>query len=94
MTAVAPFSERGKESGVTIQGEQRGQAVVFQARAALIATGASTGLLVRMGLLRQAPPVTLAARAYLEGIADLSDHMHIRFDGVPLPGYGWVFPLS
>jgi flavin-dependent dehydrogenase len=24
----------------------------------------------------------------------LTDRVHLRFDGVPLPGYGWVFPLS
>jgi geranylgeranyl reductase family protein len=94
VTAVAPFSEQGKERGVLIRGEQRDRPVAFKARAAVIATGASTRLLWRMGLLRQAPPVTLAARAYLEGLAGLNDHMQIRFDGVPLPGYGWVFPLS
>src|SRR5436305_4217050 len=36
----------------------------------------------------------LCARAYFEGMAEVLDAAQCRFDGVPLPGYGWVFPLS
>jgi len=35
----------------------------------------------------------LAARAYFKGLGDQAGRIQIRFDGVPLPGYGWIFPL-
>lgn len=79
---------------VVVKGERRGRPVSFRARVAIIATGASVKLLLRMGILKQPPPMMLAARAYFEGVTGLTDHIHIRFDGVPLPGYGWIFPLS
>lgn len=44
--------------------------------------------------MAKAPQMMLAARAYYEGTRPLQDRIQIRFDGVPLPGYGWVFPLS
>jgi len=59
----------------------------------VVATGAASGLLVRAGLLRRTPPVGLAVRAYFEGFGGPHDRIQFRFDGVPLPGYGWVFPL-
>jgi flavin-dependent dehydrogenase len=34
----------------------------------------------------------VAARTYYEGVK-LDDSLELRFDGVPLPGYGWFFPL-
>jgi geranylgeranyl reductase family protein len=71
-----------------------GRPVTWRARMAVIATGARTGLLRRIGLLAPPPTVIVAARAYFEGVGGLSDSLEIRFDGVPLPGYGWVFPLS
>jgi flavin-dependent dehydrogenase len=58
------------------------------------ATGAATGLLRKAGLLRQAPPANLAARAYFEGVEGLSDTIVLFFDSIALPGYGWVFPTS
>ncbi|MCW5848602.1 MAG: geranylgeranyl reductase family protein [Anaerolineae bacterium] len=79
--------------GVVVKAERRGQANQFRGRMAVVATGASHKLLLTMGLLRHAPPIMLAARAYFEGMA-APPTMHLRFDGVPLPGYGWVFPLS
>src|SRR5262249_8751231 len=64
------------------------------ARLCIIATGASTALLANLGLIAKRPQVMLAARAYYEGPLPCADRIQIRFDGVPLPGYGWVFPLS
>jgi len=81
-------------NSVVVKGEFRGRSVSFWGRIAIIATGASVKLLLRMGLLKQAPRMMLAARAYFEDMAGLSDYIQVRFDGVPLPGYGWVFPLS
>ncbi|HLW61046.1 MAG TPA: NAD(P)/FAD-dependent oxidoreductase [bacterium] len=80
--------------GVIVLGEQGTRRVRFSARCAVIATGASAPLLMRLGILRRPPPMMLAARAYFEGVTGLADRVHIRFDGVPLPGYGWVFPVS
>lgn len=68
--------------------------VTSRGRIVIIATGASTTLPIRVGLLQKVPPLMLACRAYYEGIALPHESVQCRFDGVPLPGYGWVFPLS
>jgi geranylgeranyl reductase family protein len=81
-------------SGVVVRGLKDGRALQIRARMAVVATGAAVPLLVRLGLLRRTPRMMLAARAYFEGVRGLSDRIQIRFDRVPLPGYGWVFPLS
>ncbi|GIV85086.1 MAG: drug:proton antiporter [Candidatus Roseilinea sp.] len=79
---------------VMLQGERDGRRVCFGARLAVIATGANTGLLLRAGILRAQPRVMVAARAYFENIRGLTDAWTLRFDGAPLPGYGWVFPIA
>jgi geranylgeranyl reductase family protein len=79
---------------VVVRGTRAGRPVSIRARAAVVATGASTGLLAKLGLLPKRPQLMLAARAYYEAPAVVTDRIQIRFDGVPLPGYGWVFPLS
>ena len=81
-------------AGVVVRGHKCGQALEFRARMAVVATGAAVPLLVRLGLLRRAPRMMLAARAYFEGMRGLGDRIQIRFNHVPLPGYGWVFPFS
>jgi menaquinone-9 beta-reductase len=63
------------------------------ARSVVLATGASTAVLARSGVLKHRPKAMLAARAYFEGMPRLGDRFQLRFDGVPLPGYGWVFPM-
>jgi geranylgeranyl reductase family protein len=99
--------ERAIASGAKFQSqmhvtaiEQDGQGVTVKAgrhvsrgKMAIIATGASPKLLLQLGLLKQTPPMLIAARTYFEGINGLEDRLHLRFDGVPLPGYGWIFPL-
>jgi menaquinone-9 beta-reductase len=65
----------------------------IEARNAVIATGAATGVLLRSGILRRQPNVMLAARAYFEGLSARAV-FQLRFDRVPLPGYGWVFPVA
>lgn len=79
---------------VVVKGTRAGQPVAIPARLAIVATGAATRLLGGLGLMPAPPRMMLAARAYYEGTPALSDRIQIRFDGVPLPGYGWVFPLS
>jgi len=85
---------RGAGSQIQVAGLQRGQAVTFQARLAVVATGASLKLLRRIGLVRHKPVMMVAARAYFEGLGEQGGHVQCHFDGVTLPGYGWVFPLS
>ncbi len=81
--------------GVQVIGEACG-GVRFsrRARLAVIATGANTGLLMRIGVLKQQPKVLVAARAYFENVRGLDETWTLRFDHVPMPGYGWVFPVS
>jgi flavin-dependent dehydrogenase len=75
-------------------GSWRGSQQVFQARLVVLTTGANMGLLEGLGLLRRRPRYMLAARAYYEGVPAADDRVVFHFDGVPLPGYGWVFPLG
>jgi flavin-dependent dehydrogenase len=58
-----------------------------------LAVGANLGLLQRLNLLPRRTPLAYAARAYFEGVIENSTNLEIRFDGLPLPGYGWIFPL-
>lgn len=59
-----------------------------------MAVGASLPLMRQLRLVPSKLEFAFAARAYFEDIHALDDALHIRFDGVPLPGYGWVFPVS
>ena len=79
-------------SGVRVHAEG-GQ--TFDGRVAVIATGAATAVLKRSGILSHQPRAMLAARAYFEDIQEeVASTFSLRFHGVPLPGYGWVFPVS
>jgi geranylgeranyl reductase family protein len=67
----------------------------FTARVAIIASGAATGVLTRSRILPRQPRAMLAARAYFEDLPHQLEHtFQLRFDGVPTPGYGWVFPTA
>ena len=77
--------------GVVLRTDDGGS---YQARVAIIATGVSPTLLVRVGLLKEPPRMMLAARAYFEGFSALPDGLSLYHAGVPLPGYGWIFPTS
>jgi len=66
---------------------------IFEARTAVVASGAATGVLLRSGILKRQPPAMLAARGYVEGVRTHAA-LQLRFDGVPLPGYGWIFPVG
>jgi flavin-dependent dehydrogenase len=81
-------------NGVVIRADRQGQPVNYLARMAVVATGASSGLLVQMGMFKQAPVTALAVRGYYEGVVGLGNRVHLRFDDVPLPGYGWLFPVT
>lgn len=81
-------------TGVVVHGQHNGQSFQAAAPLAVIATGADVGLLKRLAILPRAPAMLLAARTYFEGVTGLGDRMQVHFDGVPLPGYGWIFPIS
>lgn len=68
--------------------------VVLEAGAVVLATGAESQLLRGCGLLGEKPAVEHAARVYFDGVRGLSDRVVLFFDGVDLPGYGWIFPTS
>jgi geranylgeranyl reductase family protein len=77
-----------------VTGSRGGRSLRFSAAVAVLAVGASTLLPRRTGLLSGRPRFGLGARAYFHGIAGLEDRIDFRFDAMPLPGYGWIFPLS
>jgi geranylgeranyl reductase family protein len=68
--------------------------VELRARLVVLATGASTTLPQRAGLLPRPAAFARAARTYYEGMGGLSDALEIHLHSVLLPGYGWVFPIS
>ena len=68
--------------------------LVIEAKTVVLATGAESQLLRSCGLLTEKPPLEHAARVYFEGVQGLSDRLILFFDGVDLPGYGWIFPTS
>jgi geranylgeranyl reductase family protein len=80
--------------GVLVTAQRNGETLTFAGRAAVVSTGANMRLLLNMGLLQAPPPTMTAARAYYDNLNVLSDRIQLRFDGVPLPGYGWVFPTA
>jgi geranylgeranyl reductase family protein len=79
---------------VILRGIKGRREVVVKGKVAIIATGASTGILIRMGLLDRVPPMILAARAYFDGLQGLKRQIQARMEDIPMPGYGWVFPIS
>ena len=68
--------------------------LTIDAATVVLATGAESQLLRACGLLADKPPTEHAARAYFDGVEGLTDRVVLFFDGVDLPGYGWVFPTS
>ena len=82
---------RSADKRVSIQ-TQSGE--LIECALAVIATGANSSLLQKLGLLKKSPSINLAARTYFENIEDLDDSLILFFDGINLPGYGWVFPTG
>ena len=68
--------------------------LVIDAATVILATGAESQLLRGCGLLAAKPAVEHAARVYYDGVEGLTDRVVLFFDGVDLPGYGWIFPTS
>lgn len=82
------------EHGVKVYGVEGTRGVEVYGQMAIVATGASQKLLFDLGILRERPNMILAARVYFQEIGQLKSRFEFHFDGVPLPGYGWIFPVS
>ncbi|MBL4749134.1 MAG: geranylgeranyl reductase family protein [Amylibacter sp.] len=82
--------------GVVVKGIAGREPQEFHAKYAVIATGASMGLLKNLGFLdkNDMPKPIIAARAYFENADHDSSVFNFHFNEVTLPGYGWVFPLK
>ncbi len=94
---VSVTGVEGTSDRVRVRGEHDGQTVSYDAPLAVLATGASMGLLRNSGILRTVPRTMLAARAYVSNVPSSTvarDRLQLRFDAAPLPGYGWVFPVA
>ena len=81
-----------EDDRVAVRATRDGRPVTYRARLAIVATGASIALPRRLGALSRPPAMMLAARTYVS--RDAAGPVEIRFGGVPLPGYGWIFPTS
>lgn len=79
---------------VRLSGEAADRSFSADARLVVLAVGASLPLVQAAGLGPRRPRFAVAARQYVSGLRELAAELQIRFDGVPLPGYAWVFPLS
>ncbi len=82
------------DGGISVRGEAGDAPADRRARLAVVATGANLPLLASAGLAPPRAGYAHAARAYFEGMRGIGRDLHIRFDGVPLPGYAWIFPVS
>jgi len=79
---------------VLLRAEQDGKAITYKAKVVILAIGANMSLLRDLGLLKRLPRTIVAVRAYYEGMRGLSDRVQAYFDSVPMPGYGWIFPIA
>jgi geranylgeranyl reductase family protein len=79
---------------VSVAGIREGRRIEVGGRVVVLAVGANLGLLIRLGLVGRDPDLSFAVRQYWTGARELDHRIQLRFDGVPQPGYGWIFPLS
>lgn len=79
---------------LVVLAEQGGRRIEYMGRLAILAIGAKISLLRHLGIIKENPRVILAARGYYHGLQGLTRRVQAHFEHVPLPGYGWVFPIS
>ncbi len=82
------------EQDGTVAAAGPGSNYTWQTRSMILAVGANMGLLKPLGLLPTRPSLGFAARLYVDGLPSQPHQIQFRFDGIPLPGYGWIFPTS
>lgn len=97
----AHFESPVRVTGLKVEGDQvivcadrEGTLLNYKARVAILAIGANMRMLQDIGLLKRLPRTIVAVRAYYEGMQGLDDRIQAHFDGVPMPAYGWVFPVA
>jgi geranylgeranyl reductase family protein len=83
-----------EKNSVHIHASQSGKKLNYQAKLIVVSVGANLRLLSDLGILVKKPNMIIAARAYFEGMQGLGDRVQAHFADVPMPGYGWVFPIS
>lgn len=83
-----------ESDSATVIGERDGHPVTYRGRVIVLAIGANMGLLHDIGILQHKPEPIVAVRAYYEGLHGLEDRIEAHFEDVPMPGYGWVFPIG
>jgi geranylgeranyl reductase family protein len=86
--------EQDARGGWSVHGDRGDRPFSAEGRVLVMAVGAALPLMRQLDLVPNTIDYAFAARAYYEGIQGLDDALHIHFDGVPLPGYGWIFPVS
>lgn len=89
---VTGIVDQGNE--VEIQATYKGKKLIYTSRLVVMAVGANMKLLQQLDILKYQPEPILAARGYYEDVEGLTDRIEAHFEDVPLPGYGWVFPIS
>jgi geranylgeranyl reductase family protein len=65
----------------------------FNARIAIVATGANVTILKKTGGFSAPKPTAVAIRCYVRSPSG-PDHIVVSCDKGILPGYGWIFPLG
>ena len=88
------FNLGSDRRSIELVGTSRGKRMSLQARVVVLAVGSNMQLLLRLGYLRTIPQIAYAARGYYTNLQGMDDHVHAYFEGIPLPGYGWVFPFN
>ncbi len=91
-TARLPLYKRGRLSGIT--GLVGGKPLTIDSPLVVLATGASRGLLCRLGLAGDMLPASLGLRQYVDDVPDLDDHLQVVLDPQLFPGYAWIFPTG
>jgi geranylgeranyl reductase family protein len=81
------------EQELRVIGERGSERIEYRGRLVILAVGANLPLLQSLGLTSGPVDFAYAARAYFEGVQEIDHHIHLHFNGVPLPGGGWIFPL-
>ncbi len=83
-----------EEKFVRILAHKGRQKHSYQAKVIIMAIGANIRLLQQLNILKRKPKLIMATRAYFENMTGLTDRIQAHFADIPLPGYGWVFPIS
>ena len=81
------------QGGDAVRLSVQGLAKTYEARIAVLATGAKVDLLGQLGMLTRPEPSAVALRCYISSAIDL-DRLIISYDRSVLPGYAWIFPLG